>query len=130
MIFCALLCVLVSNSRSGRVYSIVSPDSEYTPVAFNFNAPFGIIFDEYAYERGAPRLFVSDFHRLIQIDLDPESFPMIVRDIDRTAAPVFFVANISHSCLCVVLPISVDLGLARRHLCRHADARESFRSVF
>ena len=67
------------NFGPGRVYSIVSPDSEYTPVAFNFNAPFGIIFDEYAYERGAPRLFVCDFHRLIQIDLDPESFPIIVR---------------------------------------------------
>ncbi len=42
-------------------------DAEYTQVNFQFAAPFGIIFDRFAYLQGRPRLFVIDFHRLIQV---------------------------------------------------------------
>jgi hypothetical protein len=48
----------------------------YTKVAFSFAAPFGLHFDKFAFERGEPRLFVTDFHRVLQIDLDPASFPV------------------------------------------------------
>jgi hypothetical protein len=36
----------------------------------------GVLFDRFAYDRGQPRLFVIDLHRVIQIDLDPASFVM------------------------------------------------------
>ncbi len=48
----------------------------YTKVAFSFAAPFGLHFDKFAFERGEPRLFVTDYHRVLQIDLDPASFPI------------------------------------------------------
>jgi hypothetical protein len=54
----------------------VCADEAYTPVHFDFNAPFGIHFDRAAYMRGEPRLYVIDFHRLVQIDLDPAAFPL------------------------------------------------------
>ena len=59
----------------GYVYTLVCADEAYTPVHFDFNAPFGIHFDRAAYMRGEPRLYVIDFHRLVQIDLDPAAFP-------------------------------------------------------
>jgi hypothetical protein len=67
---CSLLVVV-----AGLVYTLVSSDPEFTPVAFEFESPVAIIFDRFAYQRGHPRLFVLDFHRLIQIDLDPSSIP-------------------------------------------------------
>ncbi len=51
----------------GYVYTLVCADAEYTQVNFQFAAPFGIIFDRFAYLQGRPRLFVIDFHRLIQV---------------------------------------------------------------
>lgn len=62
-------------SPEGYVYTLVCADPQYTDVAFNFAAPFGIHFDKFAYQRGQPCLYVIDFHRLIKIELDPASFP-------------------------------------------------------
>lgn len=55
------------TSPAGYVYTLVCADAEYTQVNFQFAAPFGIIFDRFAYLQGRPRLFVIDFHRLIQV---------------------------------------------------------------
>jgi hypothetical protein len=66
-------------SPEGYVYTLVCADTAYTEVSFTFSAPFGIVFDRFAYLAGQPRLFVIDFHRLIQIDLDPASFPSMDR---------------------------------------------------
>jgi len=62
-------------SPEGYVYTLVCADQQYTETSFVFSAPFGILFDRFAAQAGKPRLFVIDFHRLIQIDLDPLSFP-------------------------------------------------------
>jgi hypothetical protein len=79
--------VFVFRDRTGNIYTLVSSESDYTPIAFDFNAPFGIIFDRFAHQQGRPRLFVIDFHRLIQIDLDPTSL--------QTFEPVQVVALLS-----------------------------------
>jgi len=63
-------------SPEGFVYTLVCADPQYTNVAFSFAAPFGLHFDAEALERGEPRLFVTDFHRVLQIDLDYSSFPI------------------------------------------------------
>ncbi len=60
---------------AGFVYTLVCADSQYTEVSFELCAPFGLYFDHFALARGEPRLFVTDFHRILQIDLDPASFP-------------------------------------------------------
>ena len=78
---CVILILTLSQSQSqsavcaGHVYSLVCSDSNYTPISFRFDKPVAVHFDRFAYERGEPRLFVLDFHRLIQIDLQPASLP-------------------------------------------------------
>lgn len=59
------------------VYTIVSPDRSCTPddARFDFSSPVGLVFDEFAWHAGQPRLFVLDRHRVIQVDLDPNSIP-------------------------------------------------------
>ena len=63
-------------SPDGFVYTLVCADPQYTNVAFSFAAPFGIHFDRWAAAKGQPRLFVTDFHRVLQVNLDPVSFPV------------------------------------------------------
>jgi tetratricopeptide (TPR) repeat protein len=54
---------------------VTSYKTAYTAVSFGFECPIAVHFDRYAFERGEPRLFVLDAHRLIQVTLDPATFP-------------------------------------------------------
>jgi hypothetical protein len=74
------------------VYSLVCSDSNYTPISFRFDKPVAVHFDRFAFERGEPRLFVLDFHRLIQIDLQPASLP-----VSQVQYDIRFVANYAQS---------------------------------
>ncbi len=104
-------------SPEGYVYSIVaSHAAQHTDVCFDLHSPFGILFDHYAAARGQPRLYVLDFHRVVQIDLDPSAMP---------AVRIFLAFSLSVSCgpvtcriLLTVLPLFCFL-----HCCRWALPR-------
>jgi hypothetical protein len=68
----AVRCV----SSSGDVQTIISgltPTKSNQYFEFPLLAPSAVAVDESSYEAGCPRVFVSDLHRLIEIELDCKS---------------------------------------------------------
>ena len=57
-------------SSQGLVYTIVSPDAKYSTIPFNLYRPFSVVVDKFGFKNGNPALFISDFHRIIRINLE------------------------------------------------------------
>jgi hypothetical protein len=62
------------SPKHNSVYTIICHEPNYSGIAFELESPTAVLFDRFAAERGQPRLLVADFHRLIEISLDPITF--------------------------------------------------------